>query len=49
MSKKLIIVGSGNAALCAGISALEKGANVKILEKLMSTWLVEIQSILQVP
>ena len=23
MSKKLIIVGSGNAALCAGISALE--------------------------
>ena len=33
MSKKLIIVGSGNAALCAGISALEKGATVKILEK----------------
>ena len=33
MSKKLIIVGSGNAALCAGISALEKGADVKILEK----------------
>ena len=33
MSKKLIIVGSGNAALCAGISALENGADVKILEK----------------
>ena len=36
MSKKLIIVGSGNAALCAGISALEKGATVKILEKRLS-------------
>ena len=30
---KVIIVGSGNAALCAGIAALEKGANVQILEK----------------
>jgi tricarballylate dehydrogenase len=30
--KKIIIVGSGNAALCAGIAALEKGANVTIYE-----------------
>ena len=28
MTKKVIIVGSGNAALSAGIAALEKGANV---------------------
>jgi tricarballylate dehydrogenase len=33
MKKNIIIVGSGNAALCAGIAALEKGANVTILEK----------------
>ena len=33
MSKKIIIVGSGNAALSAGIAALEKGAQVKIYEK----------------
>ena len=33
MSKKIIIVGSGNAALCAGIAALEKGAKVEIYEK----------------
>ncbi|MEM9793480.1 MAG: FAD-dependent tricarballylate dehydrogenase TcuA [Pseudomonadota bacterium] len=30
---KVIIAGSGNAALCAGIAALEKGAEVLILEK----------------
>ena len=30
MSKKILIVGSGNAALCAGIAALEKGAAVQI-------------------
>ena len=29
---KVIVVGSGNAALCAGISALEKGAEVLMLE-----------------
>jgi tricarballylate dehydrogenase len=29
----LIIVGSGNAALCAGIAALEKGLRVTMLEK----------------
>ena len=33
MAKKIIIVGSGNAALTAGIAALEKGAGVLILEK----------------
>ena len=33
MSKKVIIVGSGNAALSAGIAALEKGADVIIYEK----------------
>lgn len=31
--KKVIIVGSGNAALCAGIAALEKGASVLMIEK----------------
>lgn len=30
--RNVIIVGSGNAALCAGIAALENGAKVKILE-----------------
>ncbi|MDC1280895.1 FAD-dependent tricarballylate dehydrogenase TcuA [bacterium] len=33
MPKKVIIVGSGNAALCAGIASLEKGADVTIYEK----------------
>ncbi len=33
MSKKIIIAGSGNAALCAGIAALEKNASVEIYEK----------------
>ena len=33
MSKQVIIVGSGNAALCAGIAALEVGAQVLMLEK----------------
>ena len=33
MPKKIIIVGSGNAALCAGIASLEKGADVTIYEK----------------
>ncbi|MDC3141149.1 FAD-dependent tricarballylate dehydrogenase TcuA [Alphaproteobacteria bacterium] len=33
MQKKVIIVGSGNAALSAGIAALEKGAKVTIYEK----------------
>ena len=31
--KKIVIVGSGNAALSAGIAALEKGAEVTIYEK----------------
>lgn len=30
---KVIVLGSGNAALCAGIAALEKGAEVLIVEK----------------
>ncbi|MEM6901243.1 MAG: FAD-binding protein, partial [Pseudomonadota bacterium] len=33
MSEKIIVVGSGNAALCAGIAALEQGADVLMLEK----------------
>ena len=33
MQKKVIIVGSGNAALSAGIASLEKGADVTIYEK----------------
>ena len=33
MTKTVIIVGSGNAALSAGIAALEKGADVTIYEK----------------
>ncbi len=33
MSKKIIIVGSGNAGLSAGIASLEKGAEVTIYEK----------------
>ena len=31
--KRIVIAGSGNAALCAGIAALEGGADVLILEK----------------
>jgi hypothetical protein len=31
--KKVVIAGSGNAALCAGIAALEQGAEALILEK----------------
>ena len=33
MSKQVIIVGSGNAAMCAGIAAIEAGAQVLMLEK----------------
>jgi tricarballylate dehydrogenase len=33
MSKHVIVVGSGNAAMCAGIAALEGGARVLMLEK----------------
>ncbi|MEM7520093.1 MAG: FAD-dependent tricarballylate dehydrogenase TcuA [Pseudomonadota bacterium] len=33
MSKQVIVVGSGNAAMCAGIAALEAGARVLMLEK----------------
>lgn len=33
MSKSIIIVGTGNAALCAAIAALERGASVLMLEK----------------
>ncbi len=33
MSKSVIVVGSGNAAMCAGIAALEAGAQVLMLEK----------------
>ena len=31
--KRIVIAGSGNAALCAGIAALEQGADVLLLEK----------------
>ncbi len=33
MPKSVIVVGTGNAALCAAIAALEKGARVTLLEK----------------
>ena len=33
MAKKVIVVGSGNAAMSAGIAALEAGAEVLMLEK----------------
>ncbi|MEL6167280.1 MAG: FAD-dependent tricarballylate dehydrogenase TcuA [Pseudomonadota bacterium] len=33
MSKKVVIVGTGNAALCAALAALEQGAEVTLLEK----------------
>ena len=33
MPKQVVVVGSGNAALCAGIAALEAGARVTMLEK----------------
>ena len=33
MSKSVIVVGTGNAALCAAIAALENGADVTLLEK----------------
>ncbi|MEM9099521.1 MAG: FAD-dependent tricarballylate dehydrogenase TcuA [Pseudomonadota bacterium] len=33
MPRKVIVVGSGNAAMCAGIAALEQGAEVLMLEK----------------
>ena len=33
MSNKVVIVGSGNAALSAGIASLEKGSDVTIYEK----------------
>ena len=33
MSARVIVVGSGNAGLCAGIAACEAGAEVLVLEK----------------
>ncbi len=33
MSKKIIVVGSGNAAMSAGIAAADEGADVLMLEK----------------
>ena len=33
MGRKIIIIGSGNAGLCAGIAALEKGTQVLMIEK----------------
>lgn len=33
MSKSIVVVGTGNAAMCAAIAALERGADVLMLEK----------------
>ncbi len=33
MSKRIVVVGSGNAAMCAGIAAADAGARVVMLEK----------------
>jgi len=33
MSRSVIVVGTGNAALCAALAALEQGAKVTLLEK----------------
>ena len=33
VSYDVVVVGAGNAAFCAAISAREKGANVLVLEK----------------
>jgi len=33
MQADVLVVGSGNAALCAAIAALEKGAKVVMIEK----------------
>ena len=47
MPKKIVIVGSGNAALSAGIAALEKGADVTIYEKADKKWQEETLNTLQ--
>ena len=39
MTKKIVIVGSGNAAMSAGIAALEAGADVLMLETVSYTHL----------
>ena len=41
----VVIIGSGNAALCAGIAACELGADVLMIEKADRDWPVEIQNI----
>ena len=33
MTNKILFIGSGNAAMCAGIAALERGASVVMYEK----------------
>ena len=33
MKNNIIVIGSGNAAMCAAIAALEKGAKVLMIEK----------------
>lgn len=36
--KKVIVIGGGNAALCAAISAAQHGAKVTILESSPKEW-----------
>ena len=44
MPKSIIVVRKGNAALCAAIAALEKSAQVLMLERLTQRWRAAIRN-----